>query len=118
MFEDKQASGFRSHRAEGSRATVGQMARFPQIAIFKPELRPATMTGAQARGAAAIGALAVGAAAVGGFAIGRLSVGRLAIRSAAIGKLKVGELDVEELRVGRVAVREGPLSAETTDANT
>ena len=49
------------------------------IAIFRPEARPATATGAQARGAAAIGALAVGAAAVGGFAIGRLSVGRLAI---------------------------------------
>ena len=30
------------------------------IAIFRPEARPATITGAQARGAAAVGALAVG----------------------------------------------------------
>jgi hypothetical protein len=71
------------------------------IAFFRPEARPATLTGAQARGAVAIGALAVGAAAVGGFAIGRLSVGRLAIGRAAIGRLVV-----EDLEVGRLRVRE------------
>jgi hypothetical protein len=71
--------------------------RVPQrfgIALFKPQARPATATGAKA-----IGALAVGAAAVGGFAIGRLSVGRLAIGRAAIGRLKIGELEVGRLRV-------------------
>lgn len=77
------------------------MRRPRSIAIFRPELRPTTMTGAQARGAAAIGALAVGAAAVGGFAIGRLSVGRLAIRRASIGKL-----EVDDLEIGRLQIRE------------
>jgi hypothetical protein len=99
MFENQEGWGVCRHRLEASRATVGAMARLPQVALFKPELRPATMTGAQARGAVALGALAVGAAAVGGFAIGRLSVGRLAIRSATIGRLKVGELEVDRLTI-------------------
>jgi hypothetical protein len=80
---------------QASRATVRAM-RKRGIAIFRPEARPATATGA-----AAIGALAVGAAAIGGFAIGRLSIKRLAIERAAIGKLAV-----EEVAVGRLTVRE------------
>ena len=79
-------------------ALVGMSSR-RGIAFFRPEARPATATGMQARGAAAVGALAVGAAAIGGFAIGRLSVGRLAIGRAAVGKLKVGELEIDRLRV-------------------
>ena len=78
-----------------------RMAQRRGIAFFRPEARPATIAGVQARGAVAVGALALGAAAVGGFAIGRLSVGRLAIGRAAVGKLKVGELEI-----GRLLVRE------------
>jgi hypothetical protein len=83
---------------QASRATVRKMHR-PGFATFRPEARPATITGMQARGAAAIGALAVGAAAVGGFAIGRLSVGRLSVGRAAVGKLEVDELEIGTLHL-------------------
>ena len=58
------------------------MAKHRGIAFLRPEVRPGTITGAQARGAAAIGALAVGAAAI-------------------------GKLSVEELEIGKITVREG-----------
>jgi hypothetical protein len=73
--------------------------RTPSFATFRPEARPATMTGMQARAAVGIGALAVGAAAIGGFAIGRLSVGRLSIGRAAVGKLEVDELEIGKLHI-------------------
>jgi hypothetical protein len=53
------------------------MAMRRRIAFLRPEVRPGTLTGAQARGAVAIG---------------RLSVNRL---------------EVEELEIGRLTVREG-----------
>ena len=89
------------HDSEANRATVARMPRPRSIAVFRPELRPATMTGAQARGAVAIGALAVGVAAVGGFAIGRLSIKRLAVGQATVGRLKV-----DEVEIGRLSVRD------------
>ena len=83
------------------------MRRPRSIAIFRPELRPATMTGAQARGAAAIGALAVGAAAVGGFAIGRLSRRAAGDRARRDRQARISSLEVEELEIGRIRIREG-----------
>jgi hypothetical protein len=79
--------------AEGSRATVGGMAKLlERLVELGPPGRPATTTGA-----AAVGALALGAAAVGGFAIGRLSVGRLAVGRAKVGRLEIAELDIRRL---------------------
>lgn len=101
MSEHQQQRRPGLHGSEANRATVAGMPRFRSIAVFRPELRPATMTGAQARGAVAIGALAVGAAAVGGFAIGRLSIKRLAVGQAAVGRLKV-----DEVEIGRLSVRD------------
>lgn len=94
--QENRAVSVASKRAGRYRCPVAQRRG---IAFFRPEARPATVTGAQMRGAAAIGALAVGAAAVGGFAIGRLTVGRLSIDRAAINRLKIGELEVERLNL-------------------
>ena len=105
MSEHQQRRNRGIHEPQANRATVRGMQRLRSIAIFRPELRPATMTGAQARGAAALGALAVGAAAVGGFAIGRLSIGRLAIRRASISELKVEDLEIDRLSDPRALPR-------------
>src|SRR4051794_23450647 len=74
-----------SSRSATRRSREPEMAR--RVALFKPEARPATSTGA-----AAVGALAVGATALGAVAIGRLTIKRAVIKHLEIEELEVGGL--------------------------
>jgi hypothetical protein len=63
------------------------------------DMKPARVTGMEARGPGLRGPTAIAALAVGASALGAVAIGRLAIGRAAIKRLEIGELDVGHLRV-------------------